>query len=211
MHMKKQLISFGVLFSAVVLLSCGNNSGDSDTSATDTGMGTGNSANNMNTDTAGNATTGTTMSTANNVSETDKTFMMEAASGGMMEVQLGQLASQTASSDRVKAFGNMMVQDHTNANNELKALASAKNVMLPDSMMSKHRKHIDMLKAKTGKEFDKAYMGMMVTDHNEDVNKFQVTSNNAADADVKGFATKTLPVLRMHLDSAKAINTSVKR
>jgi putative membrane protein len=78
-------------------------------------------------------------------------------------------------------------------------------------MMSKHRKHIDMLKAKTGKEFDKAYMGMMVTDHNEDVNKFQVASNNAADADVKGFATKTLPVLRMHLDSAKAINTSVKR
>jgi putative membrane protein len=211
MHMKKQLISFGVLFSAVVLLSCGNNSGDSDTSATDTGMGTGNSANNMNTDTASNATTGTTMSTANNVSETDKTFMMEAASGGMMEVQLGQIASQTASSDRVKAFGNMMVQDHTNANNELKALASAKNVMLPDSMMSKHRKHIDMLKAKTGKEFDKAYMGMMVTDHNEDVNKFQVASNNAADADVKGFATKTLPVLRMHLDSAKAINTSVKR
>ena len=77
-------------------------------------------------------------------------------------------------------------------------------------MMAKHREHIDMLKKKTGKEFDRAYMGMMVTDHNEDVNKFQVTSNNAADADVKAFATKTLPVLRGHLDSAKAINNIIK-
>jgi putative membrane protein len=162
----------------------------------------------MGTDTAGNATSGTM--SANNVGDTEKTFMMDAASGGMMEVQLGQIAAQNASSDRVKAFGNMMVQDHTNANNELKALASQKNVMLPDSMMSKHRKHIDMLKSKTGKDFDKAYMRMMVTDHKEDVNKFQVASNNAADADVKGFATKTLPVLRMHLDSAQAINSMKK-
>jgi putative membrane protein len=103
------------------------------------------------------------------------------------------------------------VQDHTNANNELKGLASQKNVMLPDSMMAKHRDHINMLKKKTGKDFDKAYMSMMVTDHNEDVNKFKSTSNKAADADLKGFTSKTLPVLQKHLDSAKAINSSLKK
>ena len=166
--------------------------------STDTGMN-----NRMDTSSAGKMGG----SAANNVNDKDKKFIMEAASGGMMEVQAGQLAATNASSDRVKAFGNMMVQDHTNANNELKALATSKNVMVPDSMMAKHREHVNMLKKKTGKDFDKAYMSMMVMDHNEDVSKFQMESKSASDADVKAFASKTLPVLRTHLDSAKAINS----
>lgn len=211
--MKKQLFS-GFLLATALFVSC-NNDGDNSTSGTDSGSmsNTTTGDGNLQTDTASTSTTGTTATgaTANNVNETDKTFMMESAGSGMMEVQAGQLAAQNASSDRVKAFGNMMVQDHTNANNELKALASQKNVMLPDSLPAKHREHLNTLKTKTGREFDRTYMSMMVTHHNEDVNKFQVASNNAGDADVKGFATKNLPILRGHLDSAKAINTAVKR
>jgi putative membrane protein len=211
--MKKQIISFVMLVAAVAMVSC-NNDGDSNTDGTTTSTatdsGTGSGMGGTDTSTTGMGTTGTT-ATAANLSETDRTFVMEAASGGMMEVELGRMASQTANHERVKNFGNMMVQDHTNANNELRAIASTKNITLPDSMMAKHRKHIDMLKTKTGREFDRAYMSMMVTDHNEDVSKFQTTSNNAADADLKGFASKTLPKLRMHLDSAKAINTAVKK
>jgi putative membrane protein len=213
--MKKQWFSFGVLFTAVVLISCGNNSGDNNTANSDSGAGMDNSEKNLATDTASNATTGTvpsaTAATAGTVAEADRTFMMDAASAGMMEVETSRLAEQNGSSARVKGFATMMIQDHTNANNELKGLASAKGVMLPDSMMAKHRAHVDMLKNKTGKELDKAYMSMMVNDHNEDVNKFQVASNNAADADLKAFAGKTLPTLRKHLDSSKAINTSMKK
>jgi putative membrane protein len=199
--MKKQFISFAMLIASIATVSC-NNDGDSNTDGTTTATAT-----------DSGATTGTgtgTTATAANLSETDRTFVMEAASGGMMEVELGRMASQAANSDRVKNFGNMMVQDHTNANNQLRAIASTKNITLPDTMMAKHRKHIDMLKTKTGREFDRAYMSMMVTDHNEDVNKFQVASNNATDADLKSFATNALPTLRMHLDSAKAINTMKK-
>jgi putative membrane protein len=216
--MKKQLFSLSLLLSSVVIFSCNNDGNNSSTTDTTSSTTTTTSSDaNMNTDTGTSVTTGTTDTTtrtgttANNVSDADKKFMNEAASGGMMEVEAGRLASETATSDRVKAFGNMMVQDHTNANNELKGLAAQKNVMLPDSMMAEHREHINKLKNKTGKEFDKAYMSMMVTDHNEDVNKFQVTANNAADADLKAFASKTLPVLRTHLDSAKAINSSLKK
>lgn len=195
--MKKQLLSLSVLLCGAFLVSC-NNDGDANTTASDSDMTSGTTSD---TGTAGGA-----MSTANNVSDADRTFMMEAASAGMMEVETSRLAETNGSSARVKSFATMMVQDHTNANNELKALASTKNVMLPDSMMAKHREHVDMLKDKKGKDFDKAFMDMMVSDHNEDVNKFQVASNNAADADLKAFATKTLPTLRKHLDSAQAIS-----
>lgn len=200
--MKKQLASFSVLLCGAFLISC-NNDGDANTNTSD-------SANMTTSSTTDTGTAGSATATANNVGEADRTFMMEAASAGMMEVETSRLAEQNGSNARVKGFATMMIQDHTNANNELKALASTKNVTLPDSMMAKHRAHVDMLKKKTGKDFDKAFMDMMVSDHNEDVNKFQVASNNAADADLKAFATKTLPTLRMHLDSAKAINSMKK-
>lgn len=140
----------------------------------------------------------------------DAAFMAKAASGGMMEVELGKLAQQKAKSARVKNFGAMMVKDHTQANNELKALASTKSVSLPSAMTGEHQNHVNGMREKTGADFDKSYISMMVDDHQKDVNDFEGASNNATDANLKAFAAKTLPVLRTHLDSAKAIHDGVK-
>lgn len=143
--------------------------------------------------------------------EDDTKFMMKAASGGMMEVELGQMAQQKAKSQRVKDFGAMMVRDHTNANNELKALAANKNVSLPAAMVEEHQMHVNNMKEKAGMDFDKAYMSMMIDDHEKDVSDFSSASNNGSDAEVKAFAAKTLPVLRAHLNSAKSVNDAVKK
>jgi putative membrane protein len=193
--MKKNILSFAMIMSAALLVSCGN--GDDDDTTT--------------TDTTTTMTTDTTITTTPTVAlpplnSKDSQFVMEAASGGMLEVEAGRLAEQNATNERVKAFGAMMVRDHSNANNELRAMVTGRNLMLPDSMMSKHKKNLESLRSKTGKAFDRQYMSMMVTDHNEDINKFQVASNNAQDTAIKGFATRTLPILRMHKDSATAIS-----
>jgi putative membrane protein len=145
------------------------------------------------------------------VSEEDSKFAVEAASGGMMEVQLGQLAQQKASSQRVKDFGAMMVRDHSKANDELKSLASMKNITLPPAPGEDHMDDIKNLSKKTGKEFDRDYMKMMVDDHKKDIDQFEMCSKDAKDPDLKAFAGKTLPVLRTHLDSAKAINDGLKK
>ena len=144
------------------------------------------------------------------VSEEDSKFAVMAASGGMMEVQLGELAQQKASSQRVKDFGAMMVRDHTKANDELKNLAGMKNITVPPAPGEDHMDQITNLSKKSGREFDREYMKMMVDDHQEDIDEFEKCSNNSKDADLKAFAAKTLPVLRTHLDSAKAINDALK-
>lgn len=133
-------------------------------------------------------------------------FVTKAASGGMMEVQLGQLAQQQAGSQRVKDFGAMMVRDHGKANDELKSLASAKNVTISDSLTAEHKRHVTNLQNKKGSAFDKAYMSMMVQDHQKDIQEFEKASNNLSDGEIKAFATRTLPILKTHLDSATAIN-----
>ena len=133
-------------------------------------------------------------------------FVTKAASGGMMEVQLGQLAQQNAKSQRVKDFGLMMVTDHSKANDELKSLAASNNITIPATLLPPHKQHVDMMSRMKGTDFDKHYMDMMVNDHKKDIAEFQKQASSATNDEFKSFAAKTLPTLQKHLDSAQAIN-----
>jgi putative membrane protein len=203
--MKARIFSSFAVLAVAALMSCQGTSTDNNNSdstgainaAPDTSVAQGDQ--NMNNN---NATT--------TVDENTQTFMTKAAGGGLMEVELGQLAQQNAKSERVKNFGQMMVRDHSQANDDLKAVARQKNVTLPETMPAEHQHHKDDLSKKTGAEFDKAYMKMMVDDHKKDIDAFEKASKDASDPDVKNFASQKLPTLRMHLDSAKAINKDLK-
>ena len=135
---------------------------------------------------------------------TDEKFVMDAARGGMMEVQLGQTAQQKASDQAIKDFGKKMEQDHTQANNELTALAKSKGISLPTDAGSE-KAAIDKLSNLSGAAFDKAYAKAMVRDHKKDVKEFERVSTNSMDSDVKAFAAKTLPTLREHLKMAEEL------
>lgn len=124
----------------------------------------------------------------------DKEFVMEAAKGGMMEVEMGKMAGQQGKSADVKKIGKMMVTDHTKANNQLMAIAKKKGVMI-DKKMEKMEK--------MSGDFDKEYLDSMVKDHDKDIAAFEKEAKDGKDADVKGFASKTLPTLKKHLQMVK--------
>ncbi len=132
-------------------------------------------------------------------------FAVAAANGGMMEVELGKLAQEKAVSQRVKDYGSMMVKDHSAANDQLKTIASTLNITLPDSVSDDARKEIDKLKMKKRKDFDKAYVDMMLDDHKKDIADFRKCADNCSDSSIKAFASNTLPTLEKHLDSVQAI------
>ncbi|MGE5406647.1 MAG: DUF4142 domain-containing protein [Methanosarcina sp.] len=139
----------------------------------------------------------------------DQGFVQEAANGGLMEVELGRYAEQNASNPRVKNFGAMMVRDHSKANDELKSIAAGKNITLPATMDDDHMNKVNELKKKSGADFDKDYMKEMVDDHDKDVDKFRKQAENGTDPEIKTFASKTLPVLIAHQDSAKSIRDAL--
>jgi putative membrane protein len=152
----------------------------------------------------------TTAKTGIAVDSDDAKFAVEAANGGMAEVELGQLAQQKATNSKVKDFGAMMVTDHTKANDEMKALAKTKNITLPDSVASDERKTKEDLAKKTGADFDKAYVSNMIDDHKKDIKLFEDASKNLKDPDLKAFAVKTLPTLKMHLSTITSIHDGMK-
>ena len=159
--------------------------------------------------TATTADAGSMETTTNVDSETQK-FMEEAATGGMMEVELGSMAQEKASSQAVKDFGERMVTDHTKAGDELKALAQEKSVTLPEAMTSKQQRSVDKLTELSGEEFDKEYMKMMVKDHEKDVKAYQKASEKVPDPTVQDFASKTLPTLKEHLQEAESVNDQLQ-
>ena len=140
----------------------------------------------------------------------DVDFAVKAADGGMLEVELGKLALQNAASPRVKDFGQMMVDDHSKANAQLKQTAMQKNITLPAAMSDKCQKMYADLSKKKGKDFDKAYMSAMVDDHKDDVDEFKKEADNGKDADLKSWAAGKVPVLQHHLDVAQNVKDSIK-
>ena len=148
----------------------------------------------------------TSSMSATPVTEDDANWAVEAANGGMTEVEMAKLAEQKAASPRLKSFAAMMISDHGKAGDQLKQIAATKNITLPANLSDKSQKDLDDLNKKTGKDFDDAYMDMMLDDHKNDVDKFQKGSNDLKDPDLKTFASQTLPVIQMHLDSIKAIS-----
>lgn len=136
----------------------------------------------------------------------DKKFLQDAAMGGMAEVAMGKLAADKGSSDAVKQYGQKMVDDHTKANDELKQVASAQSITIPDALDSRHQSRIDKLSKLSGAAFDKAYAKAQVKDHEEDVRAFQDEAHNGNNAAVKDFANKALPTLQEHLTMAKDLS-----
>ncbi|RYY64323.1 MAG: DUF4142 domain-containing protein [Chitinophagaceae bacterium] len=208
-YMKKTFV-LPALIATTLFASC--NSGEhSSNGSSDTTVSTTNTTT-VTPDTAMNNTTTTPASTYSStpLNDMDRAFVMKAAMGGKMEVDAGNLAQSNAMNDRVKAFGSMMVRDHSAANQELMSLAQAKGLMLTDSTSKTIQDHMTSMQKMQGKAFDKHYMGMMVTDHNKDVAEFEKAASSANDPDLKAWAAKTLPTLKMHQDSAKAINAAIK-
>ena len=138
----------------------------------------------------------------------EQTFIKESAQAGLMEVQMGRLAAQKGQSEPVRQLGQKLVQDHSKANQELKLLASQKGVTVPTDLKSEHQTMLAHLKSLEGAEFDQAFKKHALEHHQEDIQKFQTATQQSADADVKAFAQKTLPVLQQHLRMAQDIPAS---
>ena len=140
----------------------------------------------------------------------DAKFAVDAANGGMTEIQLSQLAATKAVNSKIKEFADMMVMDHTKAGGELKAVAMTKNITLPDSVNADSKKAIADLSAKSGADFDKAYVDKMVADHKATVDMFESASKSLKDPDLKAFVDKTLPTIKGHLDHINKIKAGMK-
>jgi len=137
------------------------------------------------------------------ISPEGKSFIKDAASAGLVEVQLGQLARDRGSAPEVKDFGDLMVRDHGKADGELKALAASNNLKLPVQVERKHTLMLARLSEFSGKAFDRKYLQAMVAHHLKNIARFKKAIRQVKDQDLNAWAVSTLPVLQEHLQLAR--------
>ena len=151
-------------------------------------------------------------------------FIGDLTVAGLGEVQLGQLASERAASPDVKAFGQMMVKDHSAANGELSKLASQMKIEPPKEADKAHKELASRLSTLHGAEFDRAYIAAMVQGHRDvadslrtwlkesrplgepppgDPKAKDAASGGPQEEALTAWAKKTLPVVEKHLERAQ--------
>lgn len=131
--------------------------------------------------------------------ERDRAFIVKAANGGMYEVRSSELAMTMSNDASVKSFARRMVKDHTAVNNELMSLITTKGGTPPASLDAEHQKMIDALRGAGSAGFDDLYKAQQAKAHDRSIRVFEVAvKENVDDGDLKAFAAKNLPALKMH-------------
>jgi putative membrane protein len=157
------------------------------------------------------------LSVANNTEDkaamgkpTSATFVKKASEANLAEVETGKLGASRAQSPEVKKFAEQMVKDHTKAGTELTTIAKDKSLIVSRSVGPEHKAAMESLKAKSGAEFDAAFMEQMKKDHDKAVALFTSASTaDEVDPELQSFAKRTLPTLEHHQHMATELNTKM--
>jgi putative membrane protein len=137
--------------------------------------------------------------------KTGKAFLQDAIEGNYAEIQMGQLAQQKGQSDGVKSFGQMLVTDHTDANNKALSVAKEVGITPPDGPSKKQQSDYDRLSKLSGAAFDRRFVQDMVMDHRNAIREYERGSK--AKDPVGQYAGDSLPTLRKHLRTAQSLES----
>jgi putative membrane protein len=183
--------------------------------------------------TSGSSSSGTTGSSGSSGSSSSEMSGSSSRSGGKLdksldeavqklhaanqgEIQSAQLATQTAQSQEVKSFAQHMMTDHQQNDQRLQQLAQTMGASLQgqafDKMQKKSQDEMQKVQAKTGAEFDKAYMKMMIDDHKKDVKEVESAAKDAKkqkQTELASFLDQTHSKMQMHLQEAQRIEKSL--
>jgi predicted outer membrane protein/sporulation protein YlmC with PRC-barrel domain len=127
-------------------------------------------------------------------------FAERAAVSNRFEIEASNVAAERAQAAEVKDFAQRMVEDHTQAGENLQQAVQEADaeITLPDALDQRHQEMLDRLQAAEGADFDRQYVEMQVQAHDQAVQLFSSFAETGEGAGLQQFATDTLPTLEEH-------------
>lgn len=138
------------------------------------------------------------------VNEDDAQFLVKSADARMMDSREGKLALERGTTAAIRNYGSLMVKDQAMLLGKIKQLATNRKISLPADIGNDKKEGHDELREKTGEDFDKKFIKMMIIDHERDVKLFK-KAVESDDKDISNFAKKYQPMIQSHLDKINAI------
>ena len=137
-------------------------------------------------------------------------FVQKAMMGGMMEKELGQMAVRRGNSQDVKDLGMMLAKNHSNADMKLEDIAEDMNISIPDKLDREHQQTLDQLKLKSDNEFSKAFVNLVIKNHENDIAAFKNAEDRLPEGKLDEWVENTIPVMQKHLSKAESIKDNWK-
>ena len=139
-----------------------------------------------------------------------QSFVLAATEAGLMEVESARVAMNASTNPAVKTFADRMITDHEKTDAELAVIAKKKSITVPTQLDAERTRKLQQLRDKSIEEFDAAYVGQLVERQARTLELFQSNAANA-DAELRAYAMRMLPVLREHKRLADALQGSLGR
>lgn len=137
-----------------------------------------------------------------------KSFITNAAAGNRFEVESSRIALQKSKREDVKRFAQMMVDDHTKAEQEMATAVQAAQERMPSTSQLDPQHQAILNRVNEASNFDKEYVQAQLKAHTDAVQLFKHYSTSGESAPLKQFAAKMLPDLQKHLDAVQKLSTS---
>ena len=128
----------------------------------------------------------------------------------MSELKPGVFTQARADDQRVKDFGKQMVTDHGRDMEELKGIASQKQIQLPQAMNQEQLKEAEKLSQLSGKALDREYVKYEAKDHREDMKDQKGQIKKTPDPELKHFASRELEAVTGHKQKIDVIQGEIK-
>lgn len=140
----------------------------------------------------------------------DADFIAEMVAGNYAEIKMAQVAKERSSNPQIKEIATMLEKDHNQLLTELKTLAQAKAITVPMEEDQDAKDKLQNLRSEKPEDFNNKWLEQMKDKHDKSVDKFEQRANNSEDAEIKAFASKTLPHLKMHLEKIRTLQDQMK-
>lgn len=141
----------------------------------------------------------------------DQPLLENLAQASIAEIEAGKTALEKSANPQVQKFAQQVIEDHEAALKNLEQLALSKRMTLPKDASMQHKATGTALKLETADTFDAQYMRQAgVNDHAQTLALLQKTQREAHDPQVKALATKLLPTMRQHLNTARQMVAQAK-
>ena len=140
-----------------------------------------------------------------NAASKDQKCATKIADANNFEIQAGQLAQQKAQSDEIKQFAKMMVDDHTQAQQQLQQIAQRKGWQFSEQLMPVHKAMLDELNKLDGQEFERAYLYGQIAGHTKTALKLRDDKTELQDPELRQYAATILPKVQQHLQHGQQL------
>lgn len=141
-------------------------------------------------------------------------FINNAGQASLVEIRTSEMALDKSASADVKAFAQMMIDQHKAAIDKIKAAAQSASLMAPPDMLDDfHMRRInDLVETDGDADFDADYAALQVDAHNDAIKLFEDYSKDSdSRPDLKTLAEEMLPILTTHKAEAEKLRNVVSK